>query len=78
MRSAVKLVKINWKMGKETGGKKLEDPTYVKQGDACELVLEPQQPFVVEAFDSCEGLSRIACLDGNGVVLLAKVTKVEF
>jgi elongation factor 1-alpha len=77
-RSAVKLVKINWKMGKETGNKKLEDPTYVKQGDACELVFEPQQPFVVEPFESCEGLSRIACLDGNGVVLLAKVTKVEF
>lgn len=77
-RAAVKLVKINWKMGKETGGKKLEDPTYVKQGDACELVFEPQQPFVVEQFDSCEGLSRVACLDGNGVVLLAKVTKVDF
>jgi len=76
-RTAAKLVKINWKLGKETGGKKLEDPTYVKQGDACELVFEPLQPFVVEPFDKCEGLSRVACLDGNGVVLLAKVTKVD-
>lgn len=78
MRSPLKLVKINWKMGKETGGKKLEDPTYVKQGDACELVFEPQQEFVVEPFEKCEGLSRLACLDGNGVVLLGRVSKVDF
>lgn len=77
-RSACKLVKINWKLGKETGGKKLEDPVSVKQGDAAELVFEPQQPFVVEKFESCEGLSRVAALDGNGVVLLAKVTNIEF
>lgn len=77
-KSSCKLVAINWKMGKETGGKKLENPPYVKQGDACELVFEPLQPLVVEAFEKCEGLGRVCALDGNGVVMIGRVSKVEF
>ena len=33
-----------------------------------EVQFAPQQPLVVDTFKSCEGLSRIAFLDGNGVV----------
>ena len=33
----------------------------------------PQQPLVVDTFKNCEGLSRIAFLDGNGVVMLGKI-----
>ena len=38
----------------------------------------PTRPFVVEAFGKCEGLSRIAILEGANVAMIAKVTKVKF
>lgn len=76
-RSACKLVKIIWKIGKETGRKKLEDPHSLKANEAAECVFEPIQPLVVDSFDKCEGLSRIAFLDGNNAVMLGKVVKVE-
>merc|ERR1711865_845913 len=38
--------------------------------------LRAQQPLVVDSFKNCEGLSRIAFLDGNTAVLLGKVTTV--
>nr|ACF24595.1 translation elongation factor 1A-like [Gymnochlora stellata] len=74
-RSACKLKKINWKMGKETGGKKVENPAMLKHGEMAEVVFEPMFGFVAEPFKRCEGLARIAFLDGNGVVMLGKVTK---
>merc|ERR1712225_177061 len=64
-RAACRLVKINWKMGKETGGEKAEG------------AIEPQQPMVVDSFDKCEGLSRIAFMDGNSAVMLGKVMAVN-
>merc|ERR1712144_101290 len=76
-RAACRLVKINWKMGKETGGEKAEGATALKTNDAAEGVFEPQQPMVVDSFDKCEGLSRIAFMDGNSAVMLGKVTKVN-
>jgi len=33
---------------------------------------------VCEDFKSCEGLSRIAFLDGNTAVMLGKIVKVTF
>ena len=41
----------------------------------CEVNFAPQQPLVVDTFKNCEGLSRIAFLDGNGVVMLGKIVK---
>merc|ERR1719367_2102527 len=61
-RSACRIVKMVWKMGKETGGKKM-----------AEVVFEPQQPLVADSYKNCEGLSRVAFMDGNGVVMLGKV-----
>merc|ERR1712025_298374 len=37
-RAACRLVKLNWKMGKETGGEKAECPTALKTNDAAEGV----------------------------------------
>ena len=34
---------------------------------------QSQQPLVCDTFKNCEGLSRVAFLDGNGLVLLGKV-----
>lgn len=66
-----------WKMGKETGGKKMEEPHSLKSNEMAEVVFEPQQPLVADSYKNCEGLSRIAFMDGNGVVMLGKVTSVE-
>lgn len=77
--SACRLIKINFKMGKKsTGGQKVEDPEFIEKGDMCELVFKPCRPFVVDEFKSCEGLSRVAMLEGSVVCMIGKVTKVQF
>jgi len=74
-RSAVKMTEIVWKVGKETGGQKAEAPAYIKAGEMGACFFEPQQPFVVDAFKVCEGLGRVAIMEGNSVVMLGKATK---
>merc|ERR1711908_50027 len=59
-----------------TGGKKMESPHSLKSNEMAEVVFRPQQPLVVDSFKNCEGLSRIAFLDGNTAVMLGKVTQV--
>lgn len=77
-RSACRVKAINWKVGKETGGKKLEQPHSLKSNEMAEVVFEPQQPMVVDSFKNCEGLSRIAFLDGNTAVMLGKIVSSNF
>jgi elongation factor 1-alpha len=72
-RAACRITGFKWKMGKETGGKKMEEPHSLKSNEMAECVFEPQQPLVADTFKNCEGLSRIAFMDGNGVVMLGKV-----
>eukprot|EP01063_Lacrimia_lanifica_P022376 TRINITY_DN29_c0_g1_i1.p2 TRINITY_DN29_c0_g1~~TRINITY_DN29_c0_g1_i1.p2 ORF type:complete len:476 (+),score=259.48 TRINITY_DN29_c0_g1_i1:71-1498(+) len=74
-RSAVRMTQLVWKMGKETGGKKAEEPHSLKANEMAEVVFAPQQPLVVDSFKNCEGLSRVAIMEGNGVVMLGKVVK---
>merc|ERR1712241_13294 len=76
-RSASRITKMVWKMGKETGGKKMEDPHSLKSNEMAEVTFEPQQPLVADSYKNCEGLSRVAFMDGNGVVMLGKVVSVE-
>jgi len=76
-RAACRLVQMNWKIGKETGGEKAEGPVALKTNDAAEAVFVPQQPMVVDSFDKCEGLSRIAFMDGNSAVMLGKIVSVN-
>merc|ERR1712061_961749 len=61
-RAACRITKLGWKMGKETGGKKLEDPHSLKSNEMAEVVFEPQQPLVCDSFKNCEGLSRLALM----------------
>merc|ERR1711939_1212484 len=75
-RSACRATKFNFKVGKETGGKKMDSPHSLKSNEMAEVVFVPQQPLVVDSFKNCEGLSRIAFLDGNTAVMLGKVTNV--
>jgi len=74
-RSAVRITQLVWKMGKETGGKKAEEPHALKANEMAEVVFAPVQPLVVDTFKNCEGLSRVAIMEGNGVVMLGKVVK---
>merc|ERR1711988_926593 len=76
-RAACRLVKINWKMGKDTGGEKSEGAVELKTNDAAEAIFVPQQPLVVDTFENCDGLSRIAFMDGNSAVMLGKVMAVN-
>jgi elongation factor 1-alpha len=77
--AACRLVKINFKVGKKsTAGQKVEDPEFIEKGDMCELVFKPTRPFVVDDFQTCEGLSRVAMLEGSVVCMIGKVMKVNF
>merc|ERR1712164_49476 len=58
-RAACRISKIGWKIGKETGGKKMEEPHSLKSNEMAEVTFAPQQPLVVDTFKNCEGLSRI-------------------
>jgi elongation factor 1-alpha len=75
-RSALKMTEIKWKIGKETGNKKAENPNNLKANEMAEVVFEPQQPFVVDTFKNCEGLGRVAIMEGGGVVMLGKIVDV--
>jgi elongation factor 1-alpha len=75
-RSACRMKGIDWKVGKETGGKKMENPHSLKANEMAQVVFEPCQSLIVDDFKNCEGLSRIAFLDGNTAVMLGKIVKV--
>jgi len=74
--AAGKIIAINWKVGKETAGKKLESPHSLKANEMAEVSFEPIKPLVVDTFKNCEGLSRIAFLEGNSAVMLGKILTV--
>merc|ERR1719163_2762691 len=76
-RAACRLVKITWTMGKNTGGAKQDGGVELKTNDAAGVIMVPQQPMVVDTFERCEGLARIALLDGNSAVMLGKVGAVN-
>jgi elongation factor 1-alpha len=77
-RSAVRMTEIVWKMGKETGNQKVEKPQSLKSNEMGEATFEPMQPFVVDTFKNCEGLGRVAIMEGASVIMLGKVTFVDF
>ena len=76
-KTACKMTKINWKMGKKTGGQKMDSPPFLERGESAEVVFEPCKPFIVEAFDKIPGMGRIAVMDSNALIMLGKVLSVE-
>jgi elongation factor 1-alpha len=76
-RSPCKLAAIDWRVGKETNGAKVEKPASIKLGDMVQAKFENQQPFVVDSFKNCENLARVAFMDGSQPVLLGKILDVE-
>merc|ERR1719424_2436609 len=77
-RAACRATGFVFKVGKETGGKKMEAPHSLKSNEMAEVVFRPQQPMAVDSFKNCEGLSRIAFLDGNTAVMLGKVVSLVY
>jgi len=77
-RSACKLASITWKIGKTTGGQKVPNPPFLKANEMAEVVFEPQQPFVVDNIKNCDGLGRVAIMEGASVVMLGKATAVTW
>jgi elongation factor 1-alpha len=75
-RAPVKMSEICWKVSKETGGQKAEKPPHLKANDMAECKFEPVLPLVVDSFKNCEGLGRIAIMEGASVVMLGKITAV--
>jgi len=75
-RSACRLEGIAWKVGPETGGRRVERPRCLRSGEVAECTFAPLQPLVVESFASCEGLGRVAFLDGDAAVMLGRVIGV--
>ena len=70
---------IKWKLHpKKTNGNKMEGANFVETGDVAEVVFEPNMPFFCEKFDDCPGLGRVAVMDSNQLVMLGKVTDVEY
>merc|ERR1712151_702969 len=55
----------------------MEDPHSLKSNEMAQCSFQPQQPLVCDTFKNCEGLSRVAFMDGNGVVMLGKVVSCE-
>jgi len=72
-RAACRMTEIIWKMGKETGGQKLESPPHLMANEVGAVTFEPMTPLVCDDYRNCEGLSRMAFLDDNTVVMLGKV-----
>jgi elongation factor 1-alpha len=77
-RSACKITAINWKIGKDSAGAKQENPPHLKANEMAEVVFEPQGDFVCDKFDNCEGLGRVAIMEGSSVVMLGKAVAVTF
>jgi elongation factor 1-alpha len=77
-RSACRIKEIVWKIGKETGGAKAMAPVCLKANEMAEVVFEPQQAFVADSFMACEGLGRVAIMEGANVVMLGKITVVTW
>ena len=76
-RSKCRISNLKWKIGKETGGKKDEDPHSLKSNDMAHCTLQPQQPLVCDSYNRCWGISRVAFLCDIDVVMLGKVVTWE-
>jgi elongation factor 1-alpha len=75
---ACKMTKILWKMGKKTGGAKVEDPPELSQFENAEVEFEPTAPLFVEPFAKCAALGRFAVMDSNRLKMLGKVSDVTY
>lgn len=77
-KSASRMSEIVYKMGKDTGGARLDNPPFIKVGDTGEAWFEPQQPIFLTTYEDVPGLGRVAIMDSNYLVMVGKVVEVEY
>lgn len=77
-RSAMKLAEIKKVRSKETNGQWIEGIKELGSNVAAEVVFEPIKPFCCDTFQNCEGLGRLALLEGTSCCALGKITNVEY
>jgi len=58
--------------------KKVDNPPYIEAGDQAEVIFRPSLPIVVQTFDECKPLGRVAAMDSNSLIMLGKVTNVVY
>ena len=82
-RSACKIVKIltTTYSVKEKGAKKatkvtVEEPMELQPNSTATIEFAPQQMMCVESAKECEGLGRLALMEGNGLVMMGNIVKV--
>jgi elongation factor 1-alpha len=80
-QTACRLKKIVNKKGRKD--KKFEEvdendkgSNCLKAGDTASVIWRPERPLVCETFDKCEGLARVAFLEGLEAVMIGRVTAV--
>merc|ERR1711972_1014467 len=74
---ACKFAKITEKLDRRTGSTAEKDPSSVKSGDGCIVILEPTKPMVVETFESYPPLGRFAVRDMRQTVAVGVIKAVE-
>jgi len=75
MRGTVRLKKIFWRSGRDTGGAKLHDPKELWAHDVASVEFEAcLHALAVEPFDQCPELGRVILADGNQAIAFGKVT----
>ena len=73
-RAISKLTKINWKVGKETGGKKALNPVELKENELAEVVFTLTTPIFLKPFTTDEGLfCRLVFVDLTTTVMVGYV-----
>jgi elongation factor 1-alpha len=77
-KAPCQLISIKWKIGKATNNQKVDNPPYIEAGDQAEVVFRPSLPLVVQTFDECKPLGRVAAMDSNSLIMLGKVVSVEY
>ena len=55
----------------------MEGPHSLKSNEMAECSFQPEQPRVCDSFKNCEGLCRVAFMDGNVCVMLGNVISCE-
>eukprot|EP00483_Globobulimina_turgida_P005520 UN05530 len=77
-KAPCQMIKILWKMGKSTNNTKVDNPKFIEAGDQAEVIFHNKLPIVVQSFDECKPLGRIAAMDSNSLIMLGKVTQVTY
>jgi len=76
-QTTIRLSKILWKIGKETGGKKLEDPVALRNHEMAGVEFILNSPILLEGSGiTCGITSRFLLADHGDVACVGKVTAV--